>query len=102
MLAVVSAAAETIFVPLTIGGGIKDTIDPDGTPRSALEVAGAYFRSGADKVSSPSRRVVARRSSFLRFALLILLLAFLISFPSLKITFMNLFRPLNPLPSPSL
>lgn len=55
MLAVVEAAAETIFVPLTVGGGIKDTVDPDGTPRSALEVAGAYFRAGADKV-----RLVAR------------------------------------------
>lgn len=52
MLAVVEAAAETIFVPLTVGGGIKDTVDPDGTPRSALEVAGAYFRAGADKVRS--------------------------------------------------
>ena len=34
--AVVRAAAETVFVPLTIGGGIKDSVDPDGTPRSAL------------------------------------------------------------------
>lgn len=59
MLAVVSAAAETIFVPLTIGGGIKDTVDPDGTPRSALDVAGAYFRSGADKVSIGSDSVFA-------------------------------------------
>lgn len=59
MLAVVRAAAAETFVPLTIGGGIKDTVDPDGTPRTALEVAGAYFRAGADKVSIGSEAVVA-------------------------------------------
>ncbi|KAI0735073.1 imidazole glycerol phosphate synthase HisHF [Earliella scabrosa] len=59
MLAVVRAAAETVFVPLTIGGGIKDTVDPDGTPHSALEVAGAYFRAGADKVSIATEAVFA-------------------------------------------
>jgi glutamine amidotransferase/cyclase len=59
MLEVVRNAAETVFVPLTIGGGIKDTTDPDGTRRSALEVAGAYFRSGADKVSIGSEAVIA-------------------------------------------
>jgi glutamine amidotransferase/cyclase len=59
MLEVVRAAAETVFVPLTIGGGIKDTVDPDGTERSAFEVAGAYFRSGADKVSIGSDAVYA-------------------------------------------
>lgn len=59
MLAVVRAAAERVFVPLTIGGGIKDTIDPDGTPHPALEVAGAYFRAGADKVSIGSDAVYA-------------------------------------------
>lgn len=59
MLEVVRNAAETVFVPLTIGGGIKDTTDPDGTQRSALEVAGAYFRSGADKVSIGSEAVIA-------------------------------------------
>lgn len=59
MLDVVRQAAETVFVPLTIGGGIRDTIDPDGTPRSALEVAGTYFRCGADKVSIGSDAVYA-------------------------------------------
>ncbi|KAF9229220.1 hypothetical protein BS17DRAFT_722731 [Gyrodon lividus] len=59
MLAVVRAAAERVFVPLTIGGGIKDTVDPDGTKRSAVEVAGAYFRAGADKVSIGSEAVHA-------------------------------------------
>jgi glutamine amidotransferase/cyclase len=59
MLAVVREAAKCVFVPLTIGGGIKDSIDPDGTPRSALEVAGAYFRAGADKISIGSEAVYA-------------------------------------------
>ncbi|KAJ7932461.1 hypothetical protein B0H13DRAFT_2516972 [Mycena leptocephala] len=51
--------AERLFVPLTIGGGIKDSVDPDGTQRSALEVASAYFRAGADKVSIGSEAVYA-------------------------------------------
>lgn len=59
MVGVVRAAAEEVFVPLTIGGGIKDTVDPDGTKRSALEVAGVYFRAGADKVSIASEAVHA-------------------------------------------
>jgi glutamine amidotransferase/cyclase len=63
MLAVVAAAAESIFVPLTIGGGIKDTVDPDGTQRSALQVASAYFRKGADKVSIGSEAVYAVEKS---------------------------------------
>ena len=58
MLAVVRAAAEEVFVPLTIGGGIKDTVEPDGTKLTALEVAGAYFRAGADKVSIASEAVL--------------------------------------------
>lgn len=59
MLAVVEQAAKEVFVPLTIGGGIKDTVDPDGTKHTALEVAGAYFRAGADKVSIASEAVYA-------------------------------------------
>lgn len=59
MLDVVRQSAETVFVPLTIGGGIRDTTDPDGTSRSALEVAGTYFRCGADKVSIGSDAVFA-------------------------------------------
>jgi imidazole glycerol-phosphate synthase len=59
MLAVVRAAAQRVFIPLTIGGGIKDTVDPDGTKRTALEVAGVYFRAGADKVSIGSEAVYA-------------------------------------------
>lgn len=46
-----------MFVPLTIGGGIRDTTDPDGTFHPALEVASEYFRSGADKVSIGSDAV---------------------------------------------
>lgn len=59
MLAVVAQSAETVFVPLTVGGGIRDTVDPDGTVRSALEVASIYFAAGADKVSIGSDAVFA-------------------------------------------
>jgi glutamine amidotransferase/cyclase len=51
-------ASQRVFVPLTIGGGIRDTTDPDGTPHPALEVASEYFRSGADKVSIGSDAVL--------------------------------------------
>eukprot|EP01060_Flectonema_neradi_P020102 TRINITY_DN2763_c0_g1_i1.p1 TRINITY_DN2763_c0_g1~~TRINITY_DN2763_c0_g1_i1.p1 ORF type:complete len:538 (+),score=109.89 TRINITY_DN2763_c0_g1_i1:47-1660(+) len=57
MLEVLRQASERIFVPLCVGGGIRDTVDPDGTPHPALEVAGEYFRSGADKVSLGSDAV---------------------------------------------
>ena len=44
MLAIaICTAVECVFILLTIGGGIKDTINPDGTRCSVLEVAGAYF-----------------------------------------------------------
>ncbi|KAB8230552.1 Histidine biosynthesis bifunctional protein hisB [Aspergillus alliaceus] len=59
MLEILKRASETVFVPLTIGGGIKDTIDPDGTYISALDVATTYFKSGADKVSIGSDAVIA-------------------------------------------
>lgn len=52
MLQVLSKAAETIFVPLTVGGGIRDMTDPaTGRVVPAVEVAHLYFRLGADKVS---------------------------------------------------
>ena len=51
MLEIMRLTSRTVFVPLTIGGGIRDTKDADGTPVSALEVAQLYFKSGADKVS---------------------------------------------------
>ncbi|CAO3624651.1 unnamed protein product [Cunninghamella echinulata] len=59
MLEVLKRTSETVFVPLTIGGGIRDVVDPDGTIHPAFEVAGEYFRSGADKVSIGSDAVYA-------------------------------------------
>lgn len=59
MLEILRRTSETVFVPLTIGGGIKDTTDPDGTAFSALDVATMYFKSGADKVSVGSDAVIA-------------------------------------------
>ncbi|KAF9966002.1 Histidine biosynthesis bifunctional protein hisB [Mortierella alpina] len=59
MLEVLRRTSETVFVPLTIGGGIKDVVDPDGQFHPALEVAGEYFRNGADKVSIGSDAVYA-------------------------------------------
>ncbi|CCE65030.1 hypothetical protein TPHA_0J02100 [Tetrapisispora phaffii CBS 4417] len=59
MLDVLKLAAKTCFVPLTVGGGIKDIVDTDGTVIQALEVAGLYFRSGADKVSIGTDAVYA-------------------------------------------
>lgn len=59
MLQVLRLAAKTVFVPLTVGGGIKDVVDVDGTKISALEVASLYFRSGADKVSIGTDSVYA-------------------------------------------
>ncbi|KAK0853236.1 Histidine biosynthesis bifunctional protein hisB [Friedmanniomyces endolithicus] len=60
MLEVLRQTAATTFVPLTIGGGIRDTFDPE-TNRTvpALEVATLYFKSGADKVSIGSDAVTA-------------------------------------------
>ncbi|GAK66167.1 imidazoleglycerol phosphate synthase [Moesziomyces antarcticus] len=68
MLSLLEAAAAKIFVPLTIGGGIKDSVDPDGTPRPAKEVADAYFRAGADKVSIGSEAVYAVEELYARAA----------------------------------
>jgi len=52
MLQVLEHASEHVFVPLTVGGGIRAYQDEaSGTEYSALEVAARYFRAGADKVS---------------------------------------------------
>ncbi len=59
MLEILRRTSETVFVPLTIGGGIRDTVDTDGTKISALEIATMYFKSGADKVSIGSDAVIA-------------------------------------------
>lgn len=57
MLEVLRRTSEKVFVPLTIGGGIRDYTDKDGTRYGALQVASEYFRSGADKVSIGSDAV---------------------------------------------
>ena len=60
MLEVLKQTSETVFVPLTIGGGIRDMVDPEsGKNVTALEVAKLYFESGADKVSIGSDAVLA-------------------------------------------
>jgi len=57
MLEVLERTSEQVFVPLTIGGGIRAFTDLDGHHSSALDVAAAYFRSGADKISIGSDAV---------------------------------------------
>ncbi|CAG8982094.1 hypothetical protein HYALB_00014019 [Hymenoscyphus albidus] len=59
MLEILRRTSETVFVPLTIGGGVRDTTDTDGTKVSALQIATMYFKSGADKVSIGSDAVTA-------------------------------------------
>mmetsp|Transcript_1784 Transcript_1784/g.2567 ORF Transcript_1784/g.2567 Transcript_1784/m.2567 type:complete len:573 (+) Transcript_1784:2-1720(+) len=60
MLQVLEEASRTIFVPLTVGGGIRAYTDPkSGKIWDALEVASRYFRAGADKVSIGSDAVHA-------------------------------------------
>lgn len=57
MLQVLRCASENIFVPLTVGGGIREFTDGNGRHYSSLEVASEYFRSGADKISIGSDAV---------------------------------------------
>lgn len=59
MLEVLERTSERVFVPLTIGGGIRAFRDAQGVEYSALDVAHAYFRSGADKISIGSDAVDA-------------------------------------------
>ncbi|CAN0123632.1 unnamed protein product [Ascophyllum nodosum] len=65
MLKVLELASERVFVPLTVGGGIRSHTDDTGKARqrrttyTALEVASRYFRAGADKVSLGSDAVYA-------------------------------------------
>jgi len=59
MLEVLRCASEKVFVPLTVGGGIRDFTDANGRYYSSLEVASEYFRSGADKISIGSDAVYA-------------------------------------------
>ncbi len=57
MLEVLRRTSENVFVPLTIGGGIRAFTDDTGRYHSALDVANEYFRSGADKISIGSDAV---------------------------------------------
>ena len=66
MLEILRRTSETVFVPLTIGGGIRDTVDPDGKKVSALKIASLYFKSGADKVSIGSDAVFAAEEYYAR------------------------------------
>jgi glutamine amidotransferase/cyclase len=59
MLGILRRTSETVFVPLTISGGIRDMIDTDSTLIPALEVATLYFKSGAGKISIGSDAVIA-------------------------------------------
>ncbi|GLU23732.1 hypothetical protein SLE2022_397150 [Rubroshorea leprosula] len=59
MLKVLRYTSENVFVPLTVGGGIRDFTDANGRYYSSLEVASEYFRSGADKISIGSDAVYA-------------------------------------------
>ncbi|KAJ1955178.1 Histidine biosynthesis bifunctional protein hisB [Linderina pennispora] len=69
MLEVLRQASRCIFVPLTIGGGVRDIVDPDGEHVwPAVQVAGEYFRSGADKVSIGSDAVYAAERYLKRIA----------------------------------
>ena len=57
MLEVLQKTSKNVFVPLTIGGGIREYTDSGGKYYSALDVASEYFRSGADKISIGSDAV---------------------------------------------
>jgi len=57
MLEVLKRTSENVFVPLTIGGGIRSFTASDGRHYTALDVASEYFRSGADKISIGSDAV---------------------------------------------
>jgi len=58
MIEVLKQTSKNVFVPLTIGGGIREYADKNGRKYSALEVAHEYFRSGADKISIGSDAVI--------------------------------------------
>lgn len=64
MLEILRKTSVNVFVPLTIGGGIRDTVDIDGTKVSALDVATLYFKSGADKVSIGSDAVTVAEAYY--------------------------------------
>lgn len=59
LLEVLRQASERVFVPVTIGGGVRSYTDARGVCVDALDVAAAYFRAGADKISIGSDAVYA-------------------------------------------
>ncbi|CAH0375253.1 unnamed protein product [Pelagomonas calceolata] len=64
LLGVLRKASERCFVPLTIGGGVRDYTASDGSSVTALDVADAYFRAGADKVGIGSDAVKAAKGYY--------------------------------------
>jgi len=64
MIDLLRSAAAKIYVPLTVGGGIRAYTDKDGTKYSSSQVADAYFRAGADKISIGSDSVEAARAYY--------------------------------------
>ena len=65
MLEILRQTSKSVFVPLTIGGGIRNMVDPGtGKTISALDVAKLYFESGADKVSIGSDAVIAAQEYY--------------------------------------
>jgi glutamine amidotransferase/cyclase len=62
MLEVLERTSENVFVPLTIGGGIREFTDSEGFHYSSLDVASAYFRAGADKISIGSDAVATAKA----------------------------------------
>ena len=67
MLQVLEETSKKVFVPLTVGGGIREYTDPEsGKSYSALDVASRYFRAGADKVSLGSDAVYAAEAFLAR------------------------------------
>ncbi|OQR98806.1 imidazole glycerol phosphate synthase hisHF [Achlya hypogyna] len=70
MLAVLEASSRQVFVPLTVGGGIRGYKDDNGREWTALDVAARYFRAGADKVSIGSDAVDAAEAYYVNGRLL--------------------------------
>ncbi len=59
MIALLKEISHQVFVPVTIGGGIREFTDENGRRYTALDVAAAYFQAGADKISIGSDAVYA-------------------------------------------
>jgi len=64
MLEMLRDAAAKVFVPLTVGGGIRSYTDKQGNSYDAVQVADAYFRAGADKISIGTDAVDAARAYY--------------------------------------